>query len=78
MKTKPARRLDTYDVTADLSATLLRLAQEQGIAYRVEQDNTAPQPWAVWADDDEILGAGDSLDEALEDAVNQLRSWEQS
>jgi hypothetical protein len=61
--------------TAELDA----LAVFGGLHLRLEHDEAAPMPWAVWGsdggDDEDIIGAGDSPSEAIEDARHTIRGW---
>jgi hypothetical protein len=59
--------------------TLRTLAQAVGVTYRIEYDQTAPLPWAVWTTGDDgiqdIIGAAYTREGAIEDARKQLRAW---
>lgn len=57
------------------------LADLSGLNLGLEYDPSAPMPWAVWSEGTEpgevdILGAGWSPGEAIEDARNTIRGWE--
>jgi hypothetical protein len=60
------------------------LAYAHGLELEIEEDDDAPMLWAVWAwkpecetyEDADIIGAGDSESEAIEEARKQLRIWE--
>ena len=44
----------------------------------LDRDPLAPKPWYVWAvagDEPEIVGAGESPDEAAAEALAQARRW---
>lgn len=56
------------------------LAEWSGLNLRLDHDESAPLPWAVWytipeSGDEDILGAGESPSEAIEDARNTARQW---
>lgn len=40
-----------------------------------ESEEEDPIPWSVWYEED-ILGAGDAMSEAFEDAINTVRTWD--
>lgn len=67
--------LDALNYTAELDA----LAVFAGLNLRIEHDAAAPLPWAVWGsdgiEDEDIIGAGESPSEAIEDARAQVRMW---
>ncbi len=42
----------------------------------LEHDTDAPAPFAVWSEDDEIIGAGETASEAIVDAHATVRGWE--
>lgn len=63
-----------------LSDELADLAEDHGVIVRIEHDLEAPSPWAVWSEDpdgipDEILGAGETRSEAIEEACATMRGW---
>jgi len=67
-----------YGVAAKgLLAEAEAMADEFGFAIGV--DLTGPMPYGIWAyggaAGDDIVGAGDSLTEALEEACKQMREW---
>lgn len=77
----------TTDKTPDaVTVEVDALAKAHGLALRLEHDETAPLPWAVWCwdpaadlndpSDADIIGAGESASEAIEGARAQLRAWE--
>lgn len=45
------------------------------ITLRIEHDTDAPQAFAIWSGDD-LIGTGDALSEAMEDACATLQSWQ--
>lgn len=57
------------------------LAEYAGLNLRLEHDPEAPMLWAVWGgdgwDEEEIIGAGDSPSEAIEDARQQIQRWDE-
>lgn len=58
------------------------LAELAGLNLDLEYDPDAPMPFAVWSEDEtgeqDIIGAGASPSEAIEDARNTVRGWEAS
>lgn len=70
---------DTFDAL-NYQYEIDELAAMAGVSLRIEHDDAAPMPWAVWSDDGEgggdIVGAGDTVSEAIEDARRQARQWE--
>lgn len=57
-----------------------RLAYAAGCNLEIEYDTSAPMPWAVWAWSDteserEIIGAGNTDREAIEDARATVAHW---
>ena len=64
------------------SEELTELAAQTDGALYFDRDETAPKLWAVWIDlgagGEDIIGAGDSPSEALEDARATVRGWEAS
>jgi hypothetical protein len=61
------------------------LAYAHGLELRIEHDESAPLPFAVWCwdpcedggkDNADIIGAGESESEAIDAARKQLRIWE--
>jgi hypothetical protein len=68
----------TFGLGLELSDALTRLLGGRpvnGQAFRVDHDEDAPEPWAVWLDG-EIIGVGEAESEALEDAIQTVREWE--
>jgi hypothetical protein len=67
-----------------LREALDALAYAHGLELRVEHDETAPMPFAVWCwdpfeethADADIIGAGESESEAIDQARRQIRKWE--
>lgn len=64
----------------EAASELDALAEFAGLNLRLEHDDDAPMPWAVWGSDgidaEDLLGAGESPSEAIEDARNTIRGWE--
>lgn len=65
------------------SAELDELAALAGVErLSADYDPDAPLPWAVWvcgdSDELDLIGAGESCSEAIEDARNTVRGWEAS
>lgn len=57
------------------SAAELRSLVNLPSGSELREDREAPQPFAVWLDDD-IIGAGATAREAIEDAHATVREWE--
>ncbi len=73
--------LDVQRLDSEHAEELDGLAEYAGLNLRLEHDPEAPMLWAVWGgdgwNDEEIIGAGDSPSEAIEDARRQIRAWEE-
>ncbi len=61
------------------------LAYAHGVELRIEHDTDAPLPYAVWCWDPcevdgkelaDIIGAGETESEAIDEARRQIRKWE--
>lgn len=65
------------DADTESCRELDALAAMSRLNLRLERDESAPAPWAVW-DESEIIGAGESASEAVEDARRQVRRWEEA
>ncbi len=42
----------------------------------LEEDADAPERFAVWSPEGDIIGAGETASEAIEDARATIRTWE--
>jgi hypothetical protein len=70
-------------MNTDTATELDLLAQAHGMELRLERDEKAPKLFAVWGwspddeteDDRDIIGAGDTETEAINDARETMRSW---
>jgi hypothetical protein len=66
----------TFQTTWQTEA-LAELTTALGAPVTVTDDPDAPFPFAVYdPETGDLLGAGDSRDEAIEDAMGQAREWE--
>ncbi len=61
----------------DMDDTLIRKGRLMDMGARLDVDFDAPMPYAFWLDD-EILGAGNTIEDAVNDAYRQLEEWERS
>lgn len=60
-------------------AECLELTELAGAHVRIERDDDAPMPWAVWCKtpcgEEDIIGGGESGSEAIEEARATIRGW---
>jgi hypothetical protein len=70
------------EVEIDLADLLERLLDEHGYVLDIEHspDGETPLPFGVWcrggAQGDDLIGTGETMTEALAEAVNAARAWE--
>jgi hypothetical protein len=64
----------------DLARQLLAMAREHTIGDVVSIDTQGPEPFGIWLgvgdEDDDLIGTGETLSEAMADAIVTMRKWE--
>lgn len=73
---------DPETTHADQLTRIRELADKLGCIVRLEhdrEDHEAPMQWALWVDGgaqgEDIAGAGDTVEVALDEAERRLREW---
>jgi predicted RNase H-like HicB family nuclease len=77
MQRRAASVAHSLHCESDMNATdIIEEIKRQAGDIRIEYDEDAPLLWSVWCVEcEDIIGAGDTEEEALNDALDTIAGW---